>query len=312
MNKKEDIRLANAMSPGKPRPHVTEVANEIFGISPRPLPNEQLIEIPLTCIFSSQFQVRSVADAEYIDQLAESIQETGVVSPIIVRRILEPNIFTERDENNKLLESNNFELVAGHHRVEACKKLGATTIKAVIRELSDAAAAMVLTVDNAVRKNLTDYEKFKHIVMLQGLGACKTQKSTARALGVSQSLISFLKSYASLPIEAIQLLELAPDVLGATYAAQLKPFSASHPEVVTEAVGLMVSGHLKPSSVVLWVAKKISKPVRSFRRETKIKFRESDVRLVFKRGKVEIFAEGLNPDAVERMVRDNLDDLISC
>ncbi len=310
MRKKEDIRLANAMSPGKPRPHVTEVANEIFGINPRPLPNEQLVEIPLACIFSSQFQVRSVADVEYIDQLVASIQETGVVSPIIVRRVLESNNFTENDEKHNLLESNKFELVAGHHRVEACKKLGAITIKAVIRELSDASAAMVLTVDNAVRKNLTDYEKFKHIIVLQRLGVCKTQKSTARALGVSQSLVSFLKSYASLPIEAIQLLETAPDALGATYAAQLKPFCASHSKVVTEAVGLMVSGHLKPSSVVSWITKKISKSVPSFRREITIKCRWSDVRLIFKHGKVEIFAEGLNPDAIEKMVRENLDDLI--
>lgn len=311
MKKKEDIRLANAMSPGKPRPHVTEVANEIFGISPRLFPDEQLIDISLACISASQFQVRSVADAEYIDQLAESIQETGLVSPIIVRRILDFNIYREHEDSPDLLDSNKFELVAGHHRFEACKKIGATTIKAVIRDLSDATAAMVLTVDNAVRKNLTDYEKYKHIVMLQHHGACKTQKDMAKALGVSQSLVSFLKSYASLPIDALQLLETAPDVLGATYAAQLKPFSESHPQVVTEAIGLIVSGHLKPSSVVSWASKKIAKPARTSRRETKIKFRESDVRLVFKRGKVEIFAEGLNPDAVERMVRDNLNDLIS-
>ncbi len=297
MSRREDERLKNAMAPGKPRSHVTEVADEIFGITPRPLPTEQIIEIPLERISPSPFQVRSMADTEYIDQLAESIRENGMVAPVIVR---------------KLLDSNNFELVAGHHRAEACRVLGLPTVKAVVRDLSDVAAALSLTIDNAVRKSLTDYERYKHIDMLDRTGACKTQEATARALGVSQSLISNLNAYSCFPAEALALLEASPDAIGSTYAAQLKPFCKSHPEIVTSAVRLMIrepgvsKPALSPSRAVLWISNQINKPVRTPRLEVKMNSGTREVRLLMSHGRAEIIASDLNLDAVEKLIRAHL------
>ncbi|MEF8701405.1 MAG: ParB/RepB/Spo0J family partition protein [Candidatus Accumulibacter sp. UW20] len=309
---REDARLKNAMSPGKPRQHVKEVADEIFGITPRPLPAEQIVEIPLDRIKPSPFQVRSLADAAYVDQLAESIRENGLVAPVIVRKLLDSNnLATSIEEGLKLLESNNFELVAGHHRVEACRVLGIPTVKGVIRELSDTAAALSLTIDNAVRKNLTDFERFKHISMLERTGACRTQDSVARALGVSQPLISNLKSYASLPPEALTLLESAPDVLGSTYAAQLKPFCQSHPLLVTEAIGLLVAGSLRQSRAVLWLSHRITAPRRDpHRLGITLRHGETTARLVVSTGKAELVANGLNLAAVEKLIRAHLAELI--
>jgi len=54
---------------------------------------------------------RSMLDFKTVDEIAESILQTGQQSPILVRR-----------------DGDRFVLVEGLHRLEACKKLGETTI----------------------------------------------------------------------------------------------------------------------------------------------------------------------------------------
>ena len=54
---------------------------------------------------------RTTIDPKIVDQIAESILEVGQQTPIMVRR-----------------DGERFVLVEGLHRLEACKKLGETTI----------------------------------------------------------------------------------------------------------------------------------------------------------------------------------------
>lgn len=301
---KADQSLKNALAPNKPHGFVKEVADELFSGALAPLPTEHIQEIPLDRIRTSKYQVRSMGDVEYIARLAESIEAEGLVAPIIVR---------------KLLESNNFEIVAGHHRVEACRLLGRDRIMCVVRSLSDSSAALALTVDNTIRKDLSDYDRFKHLEMLQSVQACKTQAALARAVGVSQPSISNLKSFAVFPVEAKALLDSGANVLGSFYAAQLKPYCETNPALVTEAIRLLVEKdpstekpRLIPSRAVQWIQSKLNHPVRD-PALVKIELYHGDAkaRLTVATGRAELQAPGLNLKAVEDLIRAHLSELLA-
>jgi ParB family transcriptional regulator, chromosome partitioning protein len=292
----------------KRRSHVAEAAAEIISSINAPYPGDRVVELELEKIAASPFQVRAMADEDYIDLLAESIRESGMVSPVVVRPLESKASVGEAPS----LDSKPYELVAGHHRVEACRKLGLGTVRALIRVLADSEAALALTADNAVRKALTDYERYKHIEMLQACGVCKTQASIARALGVSETLVSFLKSFGSLPAEARRVLDEKPDAVGSTYAAQLKQFADSQPELVVRAVELIVAGKLKASAAQLWIANQIAKPARSYSKTIRIQNRFGvDVKLQVKEGVVTVIAPGIQADRLERLISDNLESLLA-
>ena len=86
-----------------------------------------------------------VQDNEEMEQLAESIREHGVLSPIIVR----PKENTE-DE---------YEIISGHRRVMASKKAGITEVPALIVSLDRDAAAIVLVDSNLHREHILPSEK---------------------------------------------------------------------------------------------------------------------------------------------------------
>jgi small-conductance mechanosensitive channel len=72
-------------------------------------------ELPLACLRNP----RPATELDVIAQLAQSIAQQGLLQPIVVIR----------DPDGK-----SFEIVAGHQRFEACRKLGWRTIPAVVRE----------------------------------------------------------------------------------------------------------------------------------------------------------------------------------
>jgi ParB family chromosome partitioning protein len=65
-------------------------------------------ELAVALVRPSPYQVRAVADSDYIETLMASIVQSGVISPVVVR----------------MLDSSNYEVIAGHHRLEACRRLG--------------------------------------------------------------------------------------------------------------------------------------------------------------------------------------------
>jgi len=74
----------------------------------------KIVSVPIEQIYVPQ-KLRKPVDAQKVESIAESIAEIGQQSPILVRR-----------------DSERFVLVSGLHRLEACRALGETTIKANI------------------------------------------------------------------------------------------------------------------------------------------------------------------------------------
>lgn len=257
------------------------------------------LELPVDQIRPSKYQVRSVADPEYIDSLSESIQLSGVISPIVVRPV-----------------SDGYEIIAGHHRFEASRRLGHKQVQVKIVEMNDAEAAMALASDNFVRRDLNDYERYKHSKMLSENGFCKTKREIASVLGVSSPKITQLNSFDSFPTGAKAILEINPGILGSDAAYKLEAIAREEPDLFTEALLLVVEGKLLQTKIGDWIkSKTASSKVRvshKFRSEVKIErpYLQKPIKLTFTENEAKIQGEGLDPDKLKKLLEDNLESLL--
>ena len=97
------------------------------------------------------FKERSGLEQE---ELLESIKETEFLEPITVR----------------FLSEGKYEIISGHRRVEACKKLGLSKIPATIKELSKDEAIVAMVDSNIHREHLLCSEKaFAYKMKLEAL-----------------------------------------------------------------------------------------------------------------------------------------------
>ena len=101
--------------------------------------------ILITNLHSFENHPYKVIDNEEMNALIESIQEQGILSPIIVR----PKENTE----------NEYEIISGHRRVRAATKAGMTEIPAIILPLDRDAAAIAVVDSNLHREHILPSEK---------------------------------------------------------------------------------------------------------------------------------------------------------
>ena len=90
-----------------------------------------------------QNQPFRVATGEEMDQLKESIQEYGVLSPLLARPL--PN--------------GSYEIVSGHRRKAACEALGITRLPVLVRPMTDDEAIILLVDSNIQREHIMPSEK---------------------------------------------------------------------------------------------------------------------------------------------------------
>lgn len=86
-----------------------------------------------------------VLEDESMDELVESIKQSGVLTPIVARPHPEGG----------------YEIVSGHRRVRACRIAGITEVPVVIKELDDDTAIILLVDSNLQRENILPSEKAK-------------------------------------------------------------------------------------------------------------------------------------------------------
>ena len=80
---------------------------------------------------------------ESMDELVESIKQSGVLSPVVVR----PH------------KDGGYEILSGHRRVKACEIAGITEVPTVIKDLDDDTATILLVDSNLQRENILPSEK---------------------------------------------------------------------------------------------------------------------------------------------------------
>jgi len=145
----------------------------------------QLLEIPLEKIVTGNFQPRQTMSEEALAELVASIQEFGVIEPIVVRQLSEGK----------------YELVAGHRRFIAAKRSGLSAVPAIVRNISDEEALLFSLVENLQREDLTPLEEAEALARLAGEFGFTHQK-IAEQVGKSRSYVTNSLRLLSLPESA--------------------------------------------------------------------------------------------------------------
>lgn len=136
------------------------------------------------------YQPRREFNQQALDELSKSIQQQGVLQPIIVRQS----------------SIKGYEIVAGERRYRASKQAGLETIPAIIRELDEKVMMQVAILENLQREDLTALEEADaYQLMMDKLDM--TQEKVAKELGKSRSYIANHLRLRTLPAEAKALLQ---------------------------------------------------------------------------------------------------------
>ena len=104
--------------------------------------SSSISEIPLQYIYANPDQPRHDFDAEALEELAQSIKEHGVISPITLRKNA----------------SNNYMIIAGERRYRASKMAGLDTIPAYVRTAKDEQVMEWALIENIQREDLNAIE----------------------------------------------------------------------------------------------------------------------------------------------------------
>lgn len=140
-------------------------------------------------------QPRTAINPEALRELADSIRQSGVLQPVLVRR-----------------EADGLRLVAGERRWRAAKMAGLSRIPALVKELSQDVAYAAALVENIQREDLTPLEEalgFRRLIDEFGY----TQQSLAELIGRGRSTIA----------NTLRLLDLPTTVQGYVASGQLTP-----------------------------------------------------------------------------------------
>lgn len=113
--------------------------DELMGIAGE----ENANELEINRIHNFANHPFKVVDDEEMDELVESIEKNGILVPVLVRP----------DANNS------YEMIAGHRRMHAAIRIGLKTIPAIVRDLDDDEAIIVMVDSNIQRKKLLPSEK---------------------------------------------------------------------------------------------------------------------------------------------------------
>ena len=110
---------------------------------PKQKPNEQVQQIPLSEIRPFNNHPFKVTDDELMQQTIDSIMQVGVLNPAIIRPAPEGG----------------YEMVAGHRRLHAADLAGLKTIPAIVRNLDDDEAVILMVDSNLQRETISPMER---------------------------------------------------------------------------------------------------------------------------------------------------------
>src|SRR5438477_1858056 len=148
-----------------------------------------LVDLPVREIRPNPFQPRQDVDAASLEELKSSIQQAGLLQPVVVRTA----------------GSGGFELIAGERRLRACQALGWEKIPAVKREVDDRTVLTLALVENLQRDDLSPVDEargYERLIAEFNL----TQQDVADAVGRDRSTVANALRLLKLPAAVLALL----------------------------------------------------------------------------------------------------------
>ncbi len=181
-------------------------------------PEDTVAELDVTKIQAGAYQPRTLMDQSSLEELAESIKEQGLISPILVRPI----------------SKTKYEIIAGERRFRASKLAGLKKVPVLIRKISDEKALAWALIENIQRENLNPLEEamgihrlisefsMTHEAASQAIGRSRTATSNLlRLLNLAKPVQDFLMANkismgharALLPLEPAMQVAVAQEVI---------------------------------------------------------------------------------------------------
>ena len=160
--------------------------------------SQKVVEINVELIDPNPFQPRKVFSDDELVELAESIEQHGLIQPITVRP----------------LPSGYYQIIAGERRWRAARLAGLTEVPVRMMEADDRTTAELALVENLQREDLNPIEEAKgYQLLIEEYGF--TQEEAAKSVGKSRPAVA----------NALRLLNLAPEVMRLVETGEL---SAGH------------------------------------------------------------------------------------
>jgi len=154
---------------------------------------QKIKDVSLDLVDEPKGILRMDIDPDDLDDLAQSISEIGLLQPIMVA-----------------IDGDRFEVVFGHRRYLACKKLDLSQIKAIVRTMTQAEIGIARATENISRADLTPIEEaatYKNLIDEYSL----TLEQVAKKMGKSPATIK----------RRMDLLRMPPALQKATHKKQI-------------------------------------------------------------------------------------------
>ena len=191
----------------------------------------------LTEIRPNPYQPREIFDEEKLQELADSIKEHGLFTPVLVRKVFD-----------------GYELVAGERRTKAAEIAGLTEIPAIIVDLDDDQMMEISLLENIQRENLTAIEEakaYKNLIDKRGY----TQEELGKRVSKSREHVANTLRLLSLPDKVQKLVEN-----GTLSAGKARPLITVDPKDIDKLVDKVVKENLS--------ARRVEKLVQDYKNPT--------------------------------------------
>jgi ParB family chromosome partitioning protein len=142
------------------------------------------LQIDIDLIEPSPYQPRTRFREDALDELARSIQASGIIQPLVVRPI-----------------GKKYQLIAGERRWRAAQRAGLNSVSAIVRQVPDELALEMTLVENIQREDLNAIEQARAFERLMDEFNA-TQEAVAERTGKDRATIA----------NAIRLLKLEPTI----------------------------------------------------------------------------------------------------
>ena len=162
-------------------------------ITPDNTDENNIVEIELNHLVANPHQPRIDINVHSLNELISSIEQNGLMQPIVV---------TEAKQNNT------HTIIAGHRRYEAFKIMGKNKIKAIVmKDVSQKDLAILSLTENLMRENLHPIENAIAIKNILDSKIVESQNKLAEYVGLSKGYVSKLMNILKLPSSIIQVIK---------------------------------------------------------------------------------------------------------
>ncbi len=146
--------------------------------------------MPIAHLKPNPYQPRTRMDPDRLEELAASIQQSGIIQPLIARK----------NQNDQ------FEIVAGERRWRAAQRIGLSEVPVVVKELDDEEMLELALVENLQRDDLNPIEEARaYKQLIEGFEL--SQESVAHKVGKSRVAVTNSLRLLRLPEKILRWIE---------------------------------------------------------------------------------------------------------